>query len=72
MLLTRTTSGLPSRLFRPADGEPSVMNDYATILARWPVPYDGRFVPTRHGRTWLLSSGEPAAPDDAGRSRWPR
>jgi pimeloyl-ACP methyl ester carboxylesterase len=35
---------------------------YESVLARWPVPYDTLNIPTRHGNTFVIASGEPSAP----------
>ncbi|MAU11607.1 MAG: hypothetical protein CL607_17415 [Anaerolineaceae bacterium] len=38
------------------------MDLYDQALARWPVPYEEHTIPTRHGDTYVISSGEPDAP----------
>lgn len=51
-----------SRLYRSAEGYAAMMAAYDAALARWPVPYACLTVPTRHGVTHLIASGDPAAP----------
>ena len=38
------------------------MAAYDAVLARWPVPCETRTVPTRHGNTFVIASGEENAP----------
>jgi pimeloyl-ACP methyl ester carboxylesterase len=40
-----------------------VMGLYDEALARWPVPYpyEARTIPTRHGHTYIITRGDPAA-----------
>jgi pimeloyl-ACP methyl ester carboxylesterase len=35
---------------------------YDAVLAKWPAPHAFLDVPTRHGETFVVASGEPAAP----------
>ncbi len=49
-------------LYKSAAGERAVMARYDAALAGWPVPCDTRYVATRHGRTFTIASGPPAAP----------
>jgi len=35
---------------------------YASMLERWPVPYTPLEIPTRHGSTFVVASGEASAP----------
>jgi pimeloyl-ACP methyl ester carboxylesterase len=49
-------------IYKSAAGETAVMNLYDTALAHWPVPYTPLDIPTRHGRTFGLSCGDPTAP----------
>ncbi|MBL8164055.1 MAG: alpha/beta hydrolase [Anaerolineae bacterium] len=51
-----------SRLYRSAEGYTAMMAAYDATLARWPVPYECLTVPTRHGATHIITSGDPAAP----------
>jgi hypothetical protein len=38
------------------------MDAYDSILARWPIPYQIRMIPTRHGETFVLTCGNASAP----------
>jgi pimeloyl-ACP methyl ester carboxylesterase len=51
-----TTTYRP-RLFRSWSAEREVMADYSRILSTWPVPYTTQSIPTRHGATFVVSSG---------------
>jgi pimeloyl-ACP methyl ester carboxylesterase len=51
-----------SILYRSAEGYAVMMSAYDAALARWPVPYECLTVPTRHGATHLIASGDPGAP----------
>ena len=51
-----------SRLYRSAEGYATMMASYNAALARWSVPYECLSVPTRHGTTHLIASGDPEAP----------
>lgn len=49
-------------LYRSTAGEKEVMALYDKILARWPVQYETLNIPTRHGNTFVIASGENSAP----------
>lgn len=49
-------------IYKSPAGERVVMDLYDQALARWPVPYEEHTIPTRHGDTYVISSGEPDAP----------
>ena len=49
-------------IYKSPAGERVVMGLYDEALARWPVPYEAQTIPTRHGDTYVISSGNPAAP----------
>lgn len=49
-------------VFKTPAGEQAVMALYDEALARWPVPYETLTIPTRHGETFVITSGDPAAP----------
>ena len=49
-------------IYHSPAGERVVMGLYDEALARWPVPYEAQTLPTRHGDTYVVSSGDPAAP----------
>src|SRR5512133_1779901 len=52
----RTTS-----VFRTPAGEEAVMAFYDNILAHWPVSYETLNIPTRHGSTFVVASGDRTA-----------
>lgn len=49
-------------LYKSPRGYAAMMRTYDAQLARWPVPYESRSVPTRYGRTHALVSGPEDAP----------
>ncbi len=49
-------------IYRSAAGEAEVTAQYAELLARWPVPFEGATVRTRQGPTFVLSCGDPSNP----------
>ena len=49
-------------IYKSPAGEQAVMALYDAWLTRWPVPYTALHVPTRHGRTFIIASGEETAP----------
>ncbi len=49
-------------IYTSAAGEQVVMVLYDSLLRRWPVPYTTLNIPTRHGNTFVIASGEEAAP----------
>jgi pimeloyl-ACP methyl ester carboxylesterase len=49
-------------IYRSPAGEQAVMALYDAALARWPVPYTPLHIPTRHGTTFVIASGDAAAP----------
>lgn len=51
-----------AKLYRSAEGYAAMMAAYDDTLERWPVPYECLTVPTRHGLTHIITSGDPAAP----------
>lgn len=50
------------QLYKTREGERIVKELYAAALRRWSVPSTTRLVPTRQGDTFVIASGEPAAP----------
>jgi pimeloyl-ACP methyl ester carboxylesterase len=52
---------MPS-IYRSPAGEHAIMALYDSWLTRWPVPYTPLHVPTRHGMTFVIASGDAAAP----------
>lgn len=51
-----------SQLYRSAAGEQLVRERYLAFLKYWPVPNQQMRVPTRAGETFVVASGDPAAP----------
>jgi len=49
-------------LYRSQAGMREVMNIYDNLLATWPVPRQEMNITTRHGDTFVIASGDPAAP----------
>lgn len=49
-------------IYKSAAGKAEIMALYDAVLARWPVPHEEIFLPTRHGDTFVISSGEKIAP----------
>lgn len=49
-------------IYKSAKGERAVMAIYDRVLANWPVPHEARSLPTRHGETFVISSGDAASP----------
>lgn len=52
----------PTTIYKsPADYQ-AVMRIYDNALARWSVPYEAMTLPTRHGDTFAIASGDVASP----------
>lgn len=49
-------------IYKTSAGERQVAEIYDSILSRWPGDYQTQIVPTRHGNTFVISSGDPTAP----------
>lgn len=49
-------------IYKSAESYTALMAFYNTHLQQWPVPYECITVPTRHGQTHLIASGEPDMP----------
>jgi pimeloyl-ACP methyl ester carboxylesterase len=49
-------------IYKSTAGAEKIMALYDKVLAQWPVPYEHLTVPTRYGDTFVIASGEPAAP----------
>jgi pimeloyl-ACP methyl ester carboxylesterase len=45
------------QIFTSLEGEALVMADYEAAFTRWPAPKEASLLPTRHGRTWLVTTG---------------
>jgi len=48
--------------YKSPAGEREIMALYNAVLARWPVAHETFHLPTRHGETFVIASGEPSAP----------
>src|SRR5512139_1055710 len=48
--------------YRSAAAERQAMASYEAVLAAWPVSLETKSIPTRHGDTFVIASGEPVAP----------
>jgi pimeloyl-ACP methyl ester carboxylesterase len=44
-------------IYKSLEGYREIMGLYDTVLALWPVPYETRTIPTRHGNTFVIVSG---------------
>jgi pimeloyl-ACP methyl ester carboxylesterase len=49
-------------IYKSSAGERIVMDLYDSALAHWPVPYETHMIPTRHGETFVIASGDAANP----------
>lgn len=50
-------------LYKSPAGERAIMALYDRVLADyWPTPYETLTIPTRHGNTFIIASGEESAP----------
>ena len=49
-------------IYKSPQGEQIIMAHYDRVLAHWLVPYQPVTVPTRHGETFIIASGDPHAP----------
>jgi pimeloyl-ACP methyl ester carboxylesterase len=49
-------------IYKSPAGEKELMALYDAALARWPVAHETFRLPTRHGETFLIASGERSAP----------
>ena len=49
-------------IYKSPAGERIVMDLYDSALAHWPVPYETQMIPTRHGETFVIASGDAANP----------
>lgn len=49
-------------VYKSEAGRQAIEAQYRRALERWPVPCEQRFVPTRHGKTFVVACGETAAP----------
>src|SRR6185503_15773541 len=49
-------------IYKSAAGKQAVERRYREALARWPVAHRQLVVPTRHGHTFIVASGDAGAP----------
>jgi pimeloyl-ACP methyl ester carboxylesterase len=49
-------------IYKSPAGEQEIMALYDAVLARWPMAHETFRLPTRHGETFVIASGEPSAP----------
>ena len=49
-------------VFKSDESRRTLLAAYDEHLAHWPVPAETREVPTRHGSTFVISSGDPSGP----------
>jgi pimeloyl-ACP methyl ester carboxylesterase len=49
-------------IYKSEAGRQQIMALYDAALANWLVPYQTCSIPTRHGETFAIASGDPAAP----------
>jgi pimeloyl-ACP methyl ester carboxylesterase len=49
-------------IYKSPSGEKAIMAAYNSVLDRWPVPVEKLYVPTRHGQTFVIVSGDNKAP----------
>ncbi len=48
-------------VFKSKDGQRQVMELYDRMLGQWPVEHEMLEIPTRHGNTFVIASGDPGA-----------
>jgi pimeloyl-ACP methyl ester carboxylesterase len=53
---------MSNSIYKTQEGEKEVMALYDSFLARWPVPYETVTLPTRHGKTFAIVSGNQSDP----------
>ncbi len=58
--ITIDTPEIPS-VFKSKDGQRQVMELYDRMLRQWPVEHQCLEIPTRHGNTFVIASGDPGA-----------
>lgn len=52
----------PVKIYKSVAGEQEIMALYDRVLQNWLVPYTTEMLPTRHGDTYVIVSGEETAP----------
>jgi pimeloyl-ACP methyl ester carboxylesterase len=58
--ITVDTPEIPS-VFKSMKGQRQVMELYDRMLGQWPVEHECLEIPTRHGNTFVIASGDPGA-----------
>lgn len=53
---------MTNAMYKSAEGERAVMAFYNRVLEHWPVTSEHLHLPTRLGNTFVIASGDPAAP----------
>jgi pimeloyl-ACP methyl ester carboxylesterase len=56
------TTMITESIYKSPAGKSQIMALYEAVLARWPVPYETFRLPTRHGETFVIASGDKSAP----------
>lgn len=49
-------------IYKSPSGKSDIMELYDAVLARWPVAHEDQYLSTRHGDTFVISSGEKNSP----------
>jgi pimeloyl-ACP methyl ester carboxylesterase len=49
-------------IYKSAAGRQAIMARYEEALGNWALPYETKRIATRHGETFVIASGDPAAP----------
>ena len=49
-------------IYKSSEGEKAILAFYDSVVARWPVSNEKLNIPTRHGDTFVIASGDEAAP----------
>lgn len=52
----------PTSIYKSPEGEQIIMELYDDLLKRWTVPYETLTIPTGHGDTFIIASGDKSAP----------
>ncbi len=53
---------MTTSIYKSPAGEREIMALYDSVLTRWPVPFEKINVPTRHGETFVIASGDAKLP----------
>lgn len=52
----------PKPIFKTDAGWKTIITAYEAVLQQWPVPHEALTIPTRHGNTFIVASGDQTAP----------